>query len=55
MLQAYNAMENFKQDNVSCKDVLTRQDRLNIIDHIYNDIAGVESIWEEASCKSKYN
>ena len=53
VLQAYNAMENFKQDNVSCKDVLTRQDRLNIIDHIYNDIAGVESIWEEASCKSK--
>ena len=32
---------------------MTRQDRLNIIDHIYNDISGIESIWEEASCKSK--
>lgn len=33
---------------------MTRQDRLNIIDHIYNDISGIESIWEEASCKNCY-
>ena len=47
-------MENFKQDNVSCKEVLTNQDRLSIIDHTYQDITDEESIWETASCKSEF-
>ena len=53
-MSAYRSMENFKQDNVSCKEVLTNQDRLSIIDHTYQDITDEESIWETASCKSEF-
>ena len=54
VMSAYRSMENFKQDNVSCKEVLTNQDRLSIIDHTYQDITDEESIWETASCKSEF-
>ena len=49
----YEALEDFNQDNVSCKIVLTKQDRLNIIGQIFDFTTGSESMWEKASCKSK--
>jgi len=47
-------MEDFKQDNVSCKIVLTKQDRLGILEHEYNYVNGPDSVWEKGSCKNCY-
>ena len=47
-------MEDFKQDNVSCKVVLTKQDRLGIVENMYHYVTGPESLWVEGSCSNCY-
>ena len=48
-------MEDFKQDNVSCKVVLTKQDRLGIVEDMYNYATGPESLWVAGSCSNCYS
>ena len=50
---AYNYMEDFSQDNYTCKEVLTKQDRLNVIGKMYESVIGTDSLWQLASCNSK--
>ena len=50
---AYNYMEDFSQDNYTCKEVLTKQDRLNVIGKMYDSVIGSNSLWQLASCNSK--
>jgi hypothetical protein len=52
VMRAFSIMEDFHQENVTCNVVLTKQDRLSIIDNMYNFNTGPESLWEMASCKS---
>ena len=55
--KTYNYMDYFHQypENVSCRVILTKQDRLGIMNHMYGFATGSKSIWKEASCDSKYN
>ena len=48
-------MEFETQDNYTCKEVLTKQDRLNVIGQMYDFVNDSSSIWHLASCNSKYN
>ena len=50
---AYDYMEDFAQDNYTCKEVLTKQDRLNVIGKMYESVIGSDSMWQLASCNSK--
>ena len=52
--RSYEYMEDFKQDNVSCKVVLTKQDRLGIVENMYHYVTGSESLWVEGSCSNCY-
>ena len=51
--RAFSYMEDFQQDNISCKVVLTKQDRLGVIEEQYRFATGPDSIWQRGSCKSK--
>jgi len=51
---AYNYMEDFSQDNYTCKEVLTKQDRLNVIGKMYDSVIGSNSLWQLASCNNCY-
>jgi len=51
---AYVYMENETQDNYTCKEVLTKQDRLNVIGQMYNFANDSDSIWHLASCNNCY-
>ena len=53
--RSYEYMEDFKQDNVSCKVVLTKQDRLGIVEDMYNYATGPESLWVAGSCSNCYS
>jgi len=52
--RAYDYMETFTQDDVSCKQVLTQQDRLGVIEQMYKFANSSESIWHLASCNNCY-
>lgn len=51
---AYEYMEDFAQDNYTCKEILTKQDRLNVIGKMYESVIGSESLWQLASCNNCY-
>ena len=54
VLSSYKKMETLQQDNVSCSVVLTKQDRLGIVEHMYDFSTGEISLWEQASCSNCY-
>ena len=52
--RAYSYMEEFEQDNISCKVILTKQDRLGIIPNLWEFHSGPDSLWAKGSCSSEY-
>ena len=53
ILRVYKDFDNSTQDGVSCKVVLTKQDRLNVVDFTMESLTGPKSIWSTAMCNSK--
>ena len=43
-------MEDFKQDNISCKVILTQQDRLGLINQEWEHATGSDGVWQESRC-----
>ena len=41
------------QDGVSCKEVLTKQDHLNVVTATYNFITDANGIWNLGNCNSE--
>ena len=52
--EIYASFPKAHQDgNITCDVVLTKQDRLNVIDFTMKSLTGPQSIWSTAMCNSK--
>lgn len=54
VIDSFRTMEEFTQDGVTCKEILTKQDRLGIVMNAYDFVAGPTSLWTEGSCENCY-
>jgi len=50
----YDALEHSEQEGINCKDLLTSQDKVEIIQETYDFIAGKGGLWEKGYCSYCY-
>ena len=50
----YNALEHSDQEGINCKDLLTSQDKVEIIQETHDFIVGKEGLWAKGFCSSCY-
>jgi len=54
VVEVYDALEHSTEEEVSCKDLLTSRDKVEIIKATFAYIAGNDGLWNRASCNSCY-
>jgi len=54
VIEVYDALEHSAEEEVSCKDLLTSRDKVEIIKATFAYIAGNDGLWNRASCNSCY-
>ena len=50
----YNALLHSKQDDINCKDIMTSQDKVEVIQETYEFIAGRDGLWSRGHCSLCY-
>ena len=51
----YNALEHAQEEGIVCKDILTSQDKVEIIKETYNFIISSDGLWAKGFCSACYS